>query len=611
MAGIGWGNYEMVCDVSGIIEVTNILNDLRKPVGWNQDLQAICKTESQTVRLAIRQFENDLTVSKTQNPNPRDLGYSYYLLAQLYSYQGAMDKAITNFQAAYDIAASHGFNGDLRRLEEKLGIAEMRRGENDNCVNNRNAESCIFPLGAKACHRLVSGSENAIKHFLRCLNRNPKDLEVKWLLNISYMTLGKYPDEVPKEHLIRPKVFESKEDIGRFVDVAPSHGLDTFNMSGGVIMDDFDNDGFLDVVTSSRDVCGSLHYLHNNGNGTFTDRTAQAGLSNQLGGLNLIQTDYNNDGLLDILVLRGAWELPMRKLLLRNNGDGTFTDVTRESGLAIPATSTQTAVWIDFDNDGNLDLFVGNEAAPAQLFRNNGDGTFSDVAHAAGVDSIAFTKGVVAGDYDNDGYPDLYVSNMGGTNFLYHNNRDGTFTDVGRELHVDRPISSFAVWFFDYDNDGWLDLFVTSYYPSVIGVVRSYLNLPVTAETLKLYRNLGDGSFQDVTREVGLDRVFLPMGANFGDVDNDGFLDFYLGTGSPSYGGLVPNVLFRNHGGKYFVDITSSSGTGHLQKGHGIAFGDINNDGDEEIFLQVGGEYLATSFTTCCSRILVITGIIG
>ncbi len=108
-------------------------------------------------------------------------------------------------------------------------------------------------------------------------------------------------------------------------------------------------------------------------------------------------------------------------------------------------------------------------------------------------------------------------------------------------------------------------------------------------ETLKLYKNRGDGTFEDVTREVGLDRVFMPMGANFGDLDNDGYLDFYLGTGGPSYASLVPNVLFRNHEGKYFVDITASSGTGHLQKGHGVAFADINNSGDEHIFAELGG----------------------
>ncbi len=292
---------------------------------------------------------------------------------------------------------------------------------------------------------------------------------------------------------------------------------------------------------------------------------------------------------MDILVLRGAWELPMRKSLLRNNCDGTFTDVTGEAGLANPATSTQTAAWADFDNDGNIDLFVGNENAPSQLYHNNGDGTFTDVAHHAGVDRVKFTKGVVAGDYDNDGYPDFYVSNGGDENFLYHNNRDGTFTDVAGKLHVGKPLMSFAVWFFDYNNDGWLDLFVTSFLQSVTEVARSYLKLPGKAETLKLYKNTGNGSFQDVTQEVGLDRVFMPMGANFGDVDNDGFLDFYLGTGAPSYAALVPNVLFRNHDGKYFVDITTSSGTGHLQKGHGVAFADINNDGDEDIALEIGG----------------------
>jgi hypothetical protein len=287
--------------------------------------------------------------------------------------------------------------------------------------------------------------------------------------------------------------------------------------------------------------------------------------------------------------MRGGWEPAMRKSLLKNNGNGTFTDVTRESGLAFPATSSQTAAWLDFDNDGNIDLFVGNESSPGQLFHNNGDGTFTDVAHQAGVDRSAFTKGVVAADYDNDGYPDVYVSNMGEENFLYHNNRNGTFTDLGRQLNVEKPIWSFPVWFFDYDNDGALDLFVAGYSYSLIDVARSYLKLPVQTETLKIYRNTGHGSFQDVTEKVGLARVFMPMGSNFGDVDNDGFLDFYLGTGSPSYGALVPNVLFRNHDGKYFVDITGSSGTGHLQKGHGIAFGDINNDGDEDIFLEVGG----------------------
>jgi hypothetical protein len=157
-----------------------------------------------------------------------------------------------------------------------------------------------------------------------------------------------------------------------------------------------------------------MHYFHNNGDGTFSDRTAAAGLSGQLGGLNLIQADYNNDGCLDVLVLRGAWEqIGQRKSLLRNNCDGTFTDVTKESGLAVPATNTQSAVWADINNDGLLDLFVVNESGPSQLFLNKGDGTFQDISHAAGIDRAAFSKGVAAADYDGDGYVDFYVSNRG------------------------------------------------------------------------------------------------------------------------------------------------------------------------------------------------------
>src|SRR5262249_42028004 len=190
---------------------------------------------------------------------------------------------------------------------------------------------------------------------------------------------------------------------------------------------------------------------------------------------------------------------------------------------------------------------------------------------------------------DNDGYPDLYVSNYGEENFLYHNNRNGTFTEVGKQLRVEKPLMSFPTWFFDYDNDGWLDLFVASFVPSVNEVARGFLGLAPQAETMKLYHNDGKGGFQDVTKEVGLDRVVPTMGANFGDLDNDGFLDFYLGTGAPSYAALMPNFMFHNQFGKKFVDVTAATGTGHLQKGHGVAFGDLNNDGNQDIYVNVGG----------------------
>jgi hypothetical protein len=279
----------------------------------------------------------------------------------------------------------------------------------------------------------------------------------------------------------------------------------------------------------------------------------------------------------------------MRKSLLRNNCDGTFTDVTKQSGVGFTATSTQTAAWADIDNDGFLDLFVGNEEGPNQLYRNKGDGTFEDISVRAGIDTPVFTKAVVAADYDNDGYVDFYVSNFQGNNLLYHNNHDRTFTEVGKQAGVQAPWRSFAAWFFDYDNDGWPDLFVHSYYFSLEDTVRSYIGMAHGGETSKLYRNLGNGTFRDVTAETGLDKVWMPMAANFGDVDNDGYLDMYIGMGNPSFATLLPHELLLNKDGKGFVNATAASGTGELHKGHGIAFADLDRDGDEDIVAEVGG----------------------
>jgi len=509
-------------------------------------------------------------------------------------YKGDVIAAIAEFEQGLRIAHLHSTEDPKFARAEKinlaaLGIAHLRRGEVENCAIQHNADMCIFPLSLAARHQLRAGSERAIEYFERYLEREPSSLEIRWLLNVAYQTLGKYPDEVPKAYLIPPSALESKEDIGRFVDLAPALGLDKVGAAGGSIVDDFDNDGFLDIVETSFDPCQPMRMFHNNGNGTFSDVSERSHLAAQLGGINDVQTDFNNDGWLDIYVMRGGWEWPMRNSLLRNNGDGTFTDVTLESGLLSVDYPTHSAAWADYDNDGWVDLFVGHEHMPSQLFRNKGDGTFEDVSVKAGVNRAAFTKGVAWGDYDGDDYPDLYVSNYGEDNFLYHNRGDGSFVEVATQLGVEKPTWSFPTWFWDYDNDGHLDLFVASYYFASGEWVRPYLGLPRAGDSMKLYRNTGKGAFADVTHETGLDRSVAAMGANFGDVDNDGFLDFYLGTGAPTYAALMPNLLYRNHEGKSFVDISSSSGTGHLQKGHGVSFADVDNDGHEDLFENLGG----------------------
>ena len=516
-------------------------------------------------------------------------------------YEGEIVKAIPHIEAALRTAVER--QAEEPALKEAaladlrlLGVAQLRRGEVENCALNHNAEMCILPLSVRAQHRRPSGSEAAAAHFAEYLRRSPASLEVRWLLNVASMTLGRYPAGVPAEHLIPPAAFESKESVGRFVDVAAHARVDYFGNAGGTVADDFDGDGLTDLVVTTVNTCEPMRFYRNTGDGRFEDRTARAGLSEQLGGINLTQADYDNDGRLDLFVMRGGWEFPMRNSLLRQNADGTFTDVTAESGLYDPEGQTHSAAWGDYDRDGRLDLFVAHETTPSRLYRNRGDGRFEDVTDRARVGLSAYSKGAVWGDYDGDGDPDIYVSNYRDQNFLFRNNGDGTFEEVAVELGVANPRFSFPTWFFDYDNDGRLDILVASFSPSIKDVVRGYLGLPVQGETIKLYRNDGRGGFEDVTKRVGLDRFVPGMGSNFGDLDNDGYLDFYLGTGTPSYSSLVPNVMFRNHDGRYFADVTTSTGTGHLQKGHGVAFTDLNNDGLQDVFANLGGAVFGDAY---------------
>jgi hypothetical protein len=471
-------------------------------------------------------------------------------------------------------------------------VTGLRRGENENCIMCRGDSSCILPIVPAAVHTNPTGSRLAIKHFTEYLSAFPEDLEVRWLLNLAHMTLGEYPDQVdPRFRLDLSRFFHSEFDIGRFRDIGHLVGVNRFNEAGDAIMEDFDNDGLLDLAVSAWDATQSMSIYRNKGDGTFEDRTEQAGVTDQLGGLICYQTDFDNDGWKDIFIVRAAWlPFPVRPSLLRNNGKGSFIDVTKESGLLDPLNSN-AAGWADYDNDGWLDLFIACEKQPSRLYHNNRNGTFEEVAARAGVQGqIAdFSKGCTWIDYDNDGYPDLFVNNLAGTGLLYHNNRDGTFADVSISMGIDGPRGGFSCWAWDYDNDGWLDIFATSYDRTLEDVVKGILGQPHRRNSNRLFHNRNGQSFEDVTREAGLDMVFSTMGSNFADFDNDGFLDFYLGTGEPSLATLIPNRMFKNVGGARFAEITGTSGTGHLQKGHGIACGDWDRDGDVDFFLEVGG----------------------
>ena len=520
---------------------------------------------------------------------------------------GEAEDAFRNFKDVQAFIRKYGaFQGkEADHIQLLTAMSSLRLGEQENCLSHHNADSCLVPIRDQGVHTEQRGSRGAKEILLEILAKSPKDLRARWLLNVACMTLGEYPDKVPPQWLIPPSVFASEYDTRKFPNVAIDLDLDVESRAGGVVMDDFDNDDDLDLIVSSMSVRDQIRYFRNNGDGTFTERTQESGLVGEMGGLNLVSADYDNDGDLDFLILRGGWmgkggHYPLS--VMRNNGNGTFEDVTEEAGM-LRFHPTQTATWFDYNNDGWLDLFIGNETVqgdapqPCELFRNNGNGTFTEVAAQCGVAFVGMFKAVASGDFNNDGRPDLYLSWRGHDNLLLRNDGPGEngawrFTEVAKEAGVTQPFYSFPTWFFDYDNDGWQDIFVSGYGINNVGdIAADYLGLQTPAERVRLYRNNHDGTFKDVTKEAKLYKVLHSMGSNFGDLDNDGFLDFYIGTGDPDLTTLIPNRMFRNAEGRFFQDVTTSGGFGHVQKGHAVAFGDIDNDGDQDVYEVMGGAY--------------------
>ncbi|MEZ4942293.1 MAG: FG-GAP-like repeat-containing protein [Saprospiraceae bacterium] len=497
---------------------------------------------------------------------------------------------------------------NTKMLYEMLALAYMRLGEQANCIETHSPESCILPIRGAGIYKLKAGPENAVKIYERILAQYPDDLLSRWLLNLAHMAMGQWPAGVPARYLFPADIFQAPPSDILFRDIAIPLGIDVQGISGSVCMEDFDNDGNLDLFMTSYGLGDQARYFHNNGDGTFSERTQEANLTGILSGLNAIHADYDNDGDRDIFILRGAWLYHGKhpNSLLRNNGDGTFTDVTIYAGL-LSFNPTQTADWADYDGDGWLDLFVGNETYRpeepnrCELFHNNGDGTFSNIAPQIGLAAwYGFPKAVVWGDINNDQRPDLYISNLVGDNLLLVN-QGGTapdkwsFQNMANNTSVQYPQNSFPAFFFDYNNDGFEDIFST-HFPvdyegaSVVPLLQEYTGKQPEGDWLRLYRNNGNSTFTDVHRELGLHTITFAMGNNFGDLDNDGWPDIYLGTGKPDLRALIPNRVFHNRNGTRFEDI-SMNGFSQIQKGHGVAFGDIDNDGDQDIYVVVGGAF--------------------
>jgi hypothetical protein len=366
-----------------------------------------------------------------------------------------------------------------------------------------------------------------------------------------------------------PKLYHNNHD-GTFTDVTHKAGLDIEMFGMGVAVGDYDNDGYDDLFVTAY---GQSHLFHNNGNGTFTDVTQKAGLSGPKEfSTSAAWVDYDKDSRLDLVVGNYVQWTPETDLyctldgksksyctpesykgtsvrLWHNRGDGTFEDATQKAGLGEPTSKTLGVAVLDYDNDGWPDLLFSNDTQPNKLYRNNGNGTFTEKAVVAGVafseDGVARAgMGVDASDYDHSGYPSLLITNFSNQMLsLYHNEGKGLFVDEAPRSEIGRAsllTLGFGCFFFDYDLDGWADVLVANGHIDA-DIQRVQANVKY-AMPPHVFRNDGKGKFQEVTKSLGqaFDSPRVGRGAAYADINNDGRLDLLLSTnGGPVY-------LFRN-----------------------------------------------------------------
>ena len=494
-----------------------------------------------------------------------------------------------------------------RNLRFFKALALFRIDERKCCYEGFRNNACIFPVIDKDYLFTTGNIKKANEIWGKLLREQPWDYRNKWMFNLSNHLMGNETER--KLRSVFPQTLGSGKtplDI-ETSNVSSKMNLHCEGLAGGVIVEDFDQNGLQDVFRTSWYFDHNCQLLLQTEPGRFSEQTGQFMLDGEVGGLNCVSTDYNNDGYVDILILRGGWLEGLGLLpnsLLKNVNGKHFENVSFETGLT-SAYPSHSAVWADFNNDGWLDLVVGNESRngeyPSEFYLSQGGNVFNERSAASGFNVNAYVKGLSATDYDNDGDVDVFVSNFGGNNQLIKNLLTETgelkFTDVTQAAGVTNPKDSFSCMFFDYNNDGHEDLFVGGYGSSSVSeACRAYLGLTPKTGTSVLYRNLGNGTFQDVTGVMGLENILNVMGLNHGDLNADGHEDIYIGTGSPSFSNLIPNRLFINVGGTNFVEKTYESRTGSLQKGHGISFADLDNDGDLEIYAALGGWYTGDNF---------------
>ncbi len=542
--------------------------------------------ERYRLREAQREFERCILLDPQASQG-------YWQLGRVQLVQGRIADGIARLHKALDLDPSLGAARELI-LETYLGRGReaLEEGHYDEArehfANALATDSTGYePLYQSAITAIWRQDDGEAEAFLtRAVARHPEVLELRWhLQQVRAMSHQGDADGFP-DHIARRGRLP-----GHFVEVAATLGVDKMDGGRSSAWADFDDDGDLDLAVLGHP---ELAYYRNDGD-RFVERTDAAGLRLPKGGIGLQTADYDNDGDADLYVTRDGWFGGGRNHMYNNQGEATFIDVTDAAGVGDPGSGF-CAAWGDIDQDGWLDIYVANGTGATGdstnvLYHSDGDGTFTDIAAVAGVDSRAQSLSTAFGDLDNDGDPDLYVCNFTEPNQLLRNDGDLTFTDVTRDAGVGAgEIDGFITFLLDYNNDGRLDIFVANWSQfdvvladRVAGQATSLRDRPI------LYHNDGEGGFSDVTEEAGLLRALGTMSGVAADVDNDGWIDLYLGNGGPAMGRREPDTFYLNDGAGGFVDATEAAGLGHRGKSHGVTFADYDRDGDLDLYVPVGG----------------------
>jgi tetratricopeptide (TPR) repeat protein len=433
---------------------------------------------------------------------------------------------------------------------------------------------------------------------------DPSEVRYKWMLRTQTIMAGLPESTIPPP--LRLHLPPAAPSPVHFIDVTKKAGVENFALGRGVAWGDFDRDGYDDLFVCAERA--PFRLFRNLGNGQFVDVGKKMGIIDPVGlgcyGASFV--DYDNDGFEDILLTSNGWGGTNRLFLFHNDEGRRFIDVTSKTGLG-GAINAFGASWADYDNDGRLDLAVAVGIAEPdgnnlRLFHNTGGGTFRDVSLEAGLTKRAKWISVGWGDFNNDGYPDLVAASFDKGCTLYENVRNGRFRDVSEKAGIESSAPCYTCEFFDYNNDGRPDIFVSTYpwkglqWSDLKSMIEHQLNgapAPVGQQQL-LFRNNGDSTFTCVSGEAGIAGMYGGMSSQVADIDNDGYPDIILGLGNPQVDWTEPMALFHNDEHGHFSDIAPTAGLNNFDMLHGIAFADYNHSGNQSFYGSFGGFYWGT-----------------